>query len=241
MRTLISAILAVAVGAGSLASFAPPTTFLAHVTGHGRAVILIPGLTSPTSVWTRTVEHLRDRATCHVLEIAGFAGTPPVRDPSLARTKEELVKYLRDNRLARPVLIGHSVGGFLAYWVAATMPDEIAGVLSLEGAAFLPALFNPAASVETMRTQADQMRAGIRGATRTGFAKQSDAQLAAQIGNERARVEMAPLAAKSDPATTAEFLYGLFTTDLRDDVAAISAPVLLLVGTAGIAPAARPL
>lgn len=212
---------------------------MVEVSGSGPPMILIPGLTSPGSVWARTVEHYRARYTLHVLTLAGFAGVPPVSEPSLARVRDDLIGYIRQNQLDRPVLVGHSVGGFLAYWVAASAPEIVRAVVSLEGATYLPALFDTAATPEVWNPRAEGMRRGISAATPEGFRRQSDAQLAAQVTDSAARAELAPIAARSHPQTTAQFMYELYTTDLRDAVAAVSLPVLLLVGTAGIATEAR--
>ncbi len=215
-------------------------TFKVEVTGSGPPMILIPGLTSPGSVWARTVEHYRTRYTVHVVTLAGFADVPPVAEPSLVRVRDDLLAYIRERAPARPVIIGHSIGGFLAYWVAAMEPEAIRAVVSLEGATYLPALFDTAATPEVWGARAEGMRRGIAAASPEGFRRQSDAQLATQITDATARAALAPVAAQSDPRTTAEFMHALYTTDLRAVSGAIRAPVLLLVGTAGIAPDARP-
>ena len=53
-------------------------SFQVQVTGTGRPILLIPGLASSGDTWTTTVAHLGGRFTCHVLTLAGFAGTAPI-------------------------------------------------------------------------------------------------------------------------------------------------------------------
>ena len=65
----------------SIAAADDTRAFRVHVSGTGRPVLLIPGLASSGGTWTTTVAHLNDRCTCHVLTLAGFAGTPPVGGP----------------------------------------------------------------------------------------------------------------------------------------------------------------
>jgi pimeloyl-ACP methyl ester carboxylesterase len=93
-----------------------PSTFAVKVAGHGRPVILIPGLGCDGTIWDATVAHLAGRYETHVVSIAGFAGVPPaqVRGPLLDEVRRELVAYIQKNGLRRPIVIGHSLGGFLA-------------------------------------------------------------------------------------------------------------------------------
>ena len=85
-------------------------------------MILIPGLMSSGDTWKSTVARYQDRFRCHVLTLAGFAGVPPIKDPLLATVRRELVAYIRAQRLDRPVIVGHSLGGTLALAIAAEHP-----------------------------------------------------------------------------------------------------------------------
>src|SRR5436309_1665516 len=108
-----------------------PTAFSVEVTGHGRPVIFIPGLGCPGSVWKDTVDHL-DGYQTHVLTLAGFAGNPRI-DGELARqTREQLAHYIRANRLHAPVIVGHSLGGMIAYWLAETDPDLVGATIVVD-------------------------------------------------------------------------------------------------------------
>ena len=46
------------------------------VTGEGPDVILIPGLASSGHVWDATVAHISAHHRVHVVQVAGFAGSP---------------------------------------------------------------------------------------------------------------------------------------------------------------------
>ncbi len=102
-------------------------SFTTTVRGHGRPVILIPGLGLPgVGVGIATVAHLANNAETHVVELAArFAGRPAIAGPLEATARIELAHYIRQNHLDHPVLIGHSLGGFLALWLASTEPDLV--------------------------------------------------------------------------------------------------------------------
>src|SRR5579872_1816781 len=62
--------------------------FQSKVSGHGRPMILIPGLSCPGEVWDGTVDRYKDRFEMHVLSLAGFAGVPRVEGPFLETVRE---------------------------------------------------------------------------------------------------------------------------------------------------------
>jgi len=64
-----------------IADSANPKSFSIRVDGHGRPMILIPGLTCGGDVWKTTVEHFKNRYECHMLTLPGFAGQPPSARP----------------------------------------------------------------------------------------------------------------------------------------------------------------
>ena len=64
--------------------------FHVEVVGHVPPMILIPGLASGGEVWQGTVDHFKDRYTCHVLTLAGFAGQASLDGALLPAVHREL-------------------------------------------------------------------------------------------------------------------------------------------------------
>ncbi len=147
-------------------------SFSVTVTGRGPAIVLIPGLLSTGEVWSSTVERYQKQYSLHTVTLAGFGGPPPIGSPFLSRVRDELIAYMRDQKMQKPIVIGHSLGGFLAFWIAATAPDLVGGVIAVDGVPYLPALGNPAATPETTAARPKQMQ--------TIYASLSQEQLIAQ-------------------------------------------------------------
>lgn len=211
---------------------AGPQAFSVRVVGQGKPMILIPGLASPGDVWNGTAEHFKDRYECHILTLAGFAGQPPINRPLLPAARKQIAAYIRRNHLERPVLVGHSLGGFLALAVASDDPGLVGAVVSVDGAPFLPALMNPGASVYKMQPQAAMIRKSIGAMTQEQYAENSRASLASMITSPEVAAAVAAKSGRSHPATVADAMADMMTTDLRSQMKKITAPVLL-VGTAG--------
>ena len=204
--------------------------FQIAVSGQGPDVVLVPGLTCGGHVWDATVAHLSKDHTLHVLTLAGFAGTPRAEGETfLPRVREELAAYLRE--LDRPVLIGHSLGGFMAFWISASEPGLLAGAIAVDG---LPALGALSGQDEAaVATFAAQMEKQMAAQSRDAFAEQTAQTLLAQISSPDEAARIAEVSGRSDPAVVGRAMAELLTTDLRPTVHAISTPMLLLGAGAG--------
>jgi N-formylmaleamate deformylase len=203
-------------------------SFSVQLVGHGKPMILIPGLTCGGDVWKTTVEHFKDRYECHVLTLAGFAGLAAIPAPMMETIRKDIAAYIREKKLARPVMVGHSLGGFLSLWIAATEPTLVGPVISVDGGTFLPALMDPNATLESAKAGAERMRQMMAGQTPEQFAAQNKMYLRGSIIDPKNVELIAPTCAKSDPKAVGLAMYELMTTDLREDVSRIKSPLLLI-------------
>ena len=210
--------------------------FDVEVHGSGRPVILVPGLATTGEVWDSTVERLQDRYELHVLTLAGFGGPEAVGEPFLPRVASAMAEYVEERRLVRPVVVGHSLGGFVAFMAASEAPDAFGGVMAVDGVPFLPALMNPAATPAGQAEQAARMKGLYGSITPEQFQMQNRMALASMITDPADVDRAARWAAKAQPSAVGSAIAEMMTTDLRQRAARIYAPVLL-VGALGAAPA----
>ena len=198
-------------------------SFRVDVRGSGRPMILIPGLSSPGEVWDGTIAHFEKRFECHRLTLAGFAGEKPIDGPLLPAVRRELAEYIRAKKLEKPVIVGHSLGGFLAFWLASSEPDLVGAVIAVDGLPFAAAVMG-AMTPE----QIDQMTRYLASQTPEQFALQTRMSLGMMITRKEDLERVAAAAVKTDAATAARAMREMMTTDLRADVAKIIVPVLLI-------------
>src|SRR5215510_7032530 len=95
----LSFLLLIGALAESAHAFEERPSFYVQVTGNGRPIILIPGLSASSETWDSTVQHYKDRFECHVLSLAGFAGKPRIDARLLDTVAKDLVKYVRAKKL----------------------------------------------------------------------------------------------------------------------------------------------
>jgi pimeloyl-ACP methyl ester carboxylesterase len=213
----------------------PEDAFDVSVSGTGQPVILIPGLSTTGAVWDATVVRLRDRYQLHAVTLAGFGGPEAVGEPFLPRVAAAIIEYTKARGLERPVLVGHSLGGFLAFMVAADAPGLFGGVIAVDGVPFLPALSDPAATASGRAAQAGTIKSLYASLTRDQFLAQNRLALTAMITDPVDVERAVRWSGEADPAAVGVAISELLTTDLRPRLRAIRAPVLL-IGALGAAP-----
>lgn len=214
--------------------------FVVEVVGSGPDMILIPGMASSGDVWDGLVERYRDRYTLHVLTLAGFAGVPAAGTESfLPRQRDAILGYIAERGLDRPALVGHSLGGFLAFWVASEKPSVAGPLIAVDGVPFLLALNDTSMTETSMAAQADQAAAFYATMSPEQMAAQTRMAAQAMVTGSEHVETITQWGAASDPATAGRAYAEMMTTDLRDDVARIESPVLLIAAGGGQPEAAR--
>jgi pimeloyl-ACP methyl ester carboxylesterase len=213
---------------------ANPYPFKVEVTGHGKPMILVPGLYSSGEVWESVVSRYKANYECHVLTLAGIAGEPPVRAPFLEKVRLGLADYIRAKKLRKPVVAGHSMGGFLALWLASKEPQLVGPIIVVDMLPFPPAAQQPAATSETMKSQAEALRKGMLTQSPEQRQQMQTAVLQTMITDPAKLALAAKWAALSDTNTVAEAMYEMFTLDLRPDLARIKVPTLVICTWVGL-------
>jgi len=116
----------------------PQYSFGVSIIGKGKPMILIPGNKGSADTYNEVVAHYKNRYTCYVITLAGFAGQPPsgAYDHLLLKQRNDIIKYIINKHLYKPVLVGFSFGAGLAIWIACTRPDLIGPFIDLDGTPF---------------------------------------------------------------------------------------------------------
>lgn len=210
--------------------------FTVRVVGKGRPVLLIPGLTCPGAVWDETVARYQQQYQCHVVSLAGFGGAaaPASTEQLLLNVRDQLLGYIQTQRLQRPTIIGHSLGGFLGLWMSTTKPEAVGPLLIVDSLPFFSAIQNPAMTADQARPMAEAMRQQMAKGKMTMAAERQ--MVSSMVSDTARRTQVARWGLASDPATVAQAMYDLSTTDLRADLARVQQPVLVLGSWAAYKP-----
>lgn len=212
----------------SLAAHAQ-SPFHVAVSGTGKqSVILIPGFTCPGSVWDETVKELSTKYTCHVITFAGFAGAHAQQDPHLKDWVTSIAGYIKQQHMDKPIVIGHSIGGGMAMMLAAGYPELVSKIVVVDALPCLAALRKPdfkadpnpdcAALVTRFTTMPD-----------SALRKQQVATSRIMSTDSTIREKMIDWSLQSDRKTMGQIFCEFSNTDLRDTLAAVQCPSLIML------------
>lgn len=202
-----------------------------EVVGSGPDVILIPGLGSTPDVWRSTVAALPGYRY-HLVQVKGFAGTPAEANASgevVHPVAGEIVRYIAENKLDHPTLVGHSMGGTIAMMVASHHPDSVGKLMVVDMFPFMGALFGgPGATPDSVRPIAEAVRTGISGASGDARRAQIEQIVSGMVNTVAERPAIAAASLASDPATSGQSMYDLITTDLGPGLSRFTGPMSVL-------------
>ncbi|XYJ08603.1 alpha/beta fold hydrolase [Telluria sp. B2] len=193
----------------------------------GRPLILIPGLGGGSWVWQETLREFAGKQAIYVVTLPGFDGRPaPAGDP-VEGARRALLELIASRKLDKPVLVGHSLGGTLALALAEMQPGRIGGVVSIDGLPVFPGTED--VPLDQRPQVAEDMRARMAAVTGPAFAAQQKRYMRSiGVVDMDKGDELAKLSARSDPAAMAAYAAGIATLDLRPQLPAITAPVLVM-------------
>jgi N-formylmaleamate deformylase len=204
--------------------------FAIEKTGSGRPMILIPGLYSSGKVWDETVAHFKNNHACYEITLPGFAGQPAIQSDSILKTMAiQLANFIRQSKLVKPILVGHSLGGVLILLIGEMYPDLPGGLIVVSSAPFLPGLaMSPDVTVDSSRKIGLMIKNAMKVMTPEQIRQSQQYTLPAMIHDSAKIALVKEMAIKSDSYTQGEVMYELFSMDLRPVMKNISCPILVL-------------
>lgn len=199
-----------------------------NVQGSGPDVILVSGLGSNPRIYSKLTAALPGYRY-HLVQVRGFSGTTPGANVSgdvAAEVAKELARYIRDQKLARPALIGHSMGGTIGMMLASRHPDALGKLMVVDMLPFTGAFFGARNGAEA-RAIIEKMRQQWSANPQAAAATMTQ-MVSGMVNNEAERPAVLNDARTSDPKLVARTYADIQATDLREEVKAVTVPVTVL-------------
>ncbi len=201
-----------------------------EVTGQGPDVILIPGFGCSREVWRAEAERLKATHRVHLVQLAGFAGEPWSHGdgPFLAPAVEELDRYIREQALNAPALVGHSMGSLVGLRLAQLHPASVGRLMSVDSLPFFGALRGPQVTVDSMGPAAEQTAQMIRSMPEDAFRAGQAASARGYSRDPLTRERMVEWTVASDRQAMAAAMRDVLLTDARPGLPFMTIPVTVL-------------
>lgn len=198
-------------------------------TGKGKqSIIFIPGFASSGEVWNETKAAFEKDFTCYTLTMAGFAGVKPQPNPSFENWKAGIANYIKDNKIEKPILVGHSMGGGLALAIASDYPDLIGKIVVVDALPCLAALSDSSFKSKE-NNDCSPMVTQMAAMNETQFYDMQK-QTMPRLLQDSSKLEMVvDWSVRSDRKTFSEVYCDFFNIDLRERISAIKCPSLILL------------
>ncbi len=103
------------IAAGVLLAVATAVTPLPHTrTGHGPAIVLVHGFGGDRHTWDEVAPELAKSFTVVAVDLPGHGEAPEPANFDADRIAEQIVATVRQEKLSPAIIVGHSLGGFIA-------------------------------------------------------------------------------------------------------------------------------
>lgn len=173
--------------------------------GEGESVVLVHGLSASSLWWRRNVPALARHYRLYLVDLPGFGAMHFLRARfALADAASWLLDWMKAIGLERAHFIGHSMGGYISLWLAAHHPEVVSRLVLVA-----PAVVPQAKTV-------------------SGYF----VPLVAEV--RHMPPAFLPIlsfdALRAGPVTLLSALRSLIMLDVREEIAAVTAPTLLLWG-----------
>lgn len=201
-----------------------------EVIGKGKPIVLIPGFTVPGDIWHPLVKKLEKNYECHIVTLAGFGGKESIEFPWLPKVNEALKNYILKNDLQNATIIGHSLGGTIATWLAGQRDLKLSKIILIDALPASGALMIPDFDPENLVYESPYNNQQLA-MDDIAFEQTATAMSKGMSTKESDQERIKNWILESDRKT---YVYGYtdyLKLDLREDLKNISIPVTIIAAT----------
>lgn len=203
--------------------------FDVKISGEGtKIIILMPGLSSSGEVWDETVEHYKKNYKCHVLTMHGFAEAKADSTTSYKNWEKGIADYVTENKISKPIFIGHSIGGGMALLLASDYPDMFSKIIVVDALPCLGALSNPNFT-STKNLNCSSYIKQFESMSKEQFSTMQRQTMPSLMSDTIHLNQAIEWSIKSDRKTIAEIYCQFLNTDLRETITSVKCPALILL------------
>lgn len=195
--------------------------------GNGSSIVIIPGL-GGMYAWTSTIDRLSATNSCYIITIKGLNGQKNPNELDFSKVMDEIKQFINSEKLNKPILIGHSFGGFLSIQLAAKNSDLFKEMILVDSYPFSLAMYNPAFTQELGKQQSiafNNQVSALPDQSYSAFWRQNVKQLVSDTLNERLIYQNI---VQSERKHVTAVQTNMLSNDLRPLLKGITIPTIVL-------------
>ncbi len=194
--------------------------------GKGRVVVLLHGFLGAAQIWEKTIDYLSTSYRVIAIDLPGHGSTPCIGYAHSMELMAACVKAVMDSlKLKKYVIIGHSMGGYVALAFADRYPDHLKGLC----------LFHSTAYADSDEKKSDRWRAiNLVKASKTVYTKNTIRNLFATKNLKYLKEEVlfaVEIAKQTSKQGIIAALHGMRDRPSRDLILGlVEYPVMMVIG-----------
>lgn len=107
-------------------------SLFARKTGSGPSIIILHGLYGCSDNWMSIARELSSGYTVYSLDLRNHGKSPHHKEHTYRAMTEDVAEWMEQERIPQSVVLGHSMGGKVAVWLAATHPEKVSALILVD-------------------------------------------------------------------------------------------------------------
>lgn len=195
-----------------------------------QSIVFIPGLANSADIWRETIEHLHDSYTCYSLTMAGFATEKPNPNSSISFWTDQIARYIQEQNIQKPILVGHSLGGVIAMNLASDYPELFQKLIIIDAVPYFSGFSIFSFTSKRIKNCSSFTKKFIS-IPEKQFENQQYKAICKMTSNKEKINEILQWSLASDRETFAKLYCELTNSDLREKIKNIKIPTIVLLQT----------
>jgi 3-oxoadipate enol-lactonase len=97
--------------------------------GRGIPIVFLHGFPLDHTTWLQAAQLLKNKARCVMPDVRGLGKSPAIgTETSILLMSEDVTRLMDKLEIPQAVIVGHSMGGYIAMQMARSFPDRIIGL-----------------------------------------------------------------------------------------------------------------
>lgn len=190
-------------------------------------IVFLPGLCCPPDTFTALISFLQRDYNCRQLSWTElWTASDPSQEAERYLTKQ-LVDFLNGLKQSEIILVGHSMGGWLALWAAAEIPEKISKLVIIDSAPFPGGLYQDI-SPKQAAAQATQLTVYLKRMSPEQYRAFEAQRMSMLIEDETWQKRLLSWSARSPRDGTIRLMGAMAASDLRPRLPRIQAETLVV-------------